>query len=148
MPFVAEASCTVAAPVEVAFDRLADHASWRDWMPRSFRPVGPSGGVLRAGDRLRMRVGGAPFATVLEVTVVARAREITWTGGVRALLWAEHRFLFEPDGEGSARVRSVETWHGPLAPLVRPVLQPMAERVARQQLGALARAAERSSSVS
>ncbi len=108
-------------------------------MPRSFQPVGEASRALRAGDQLRVRIGGAPRPTLLSVTVFDRAREITWCGGVRPLLWAEHRFLFEKDGAGT-RVRSVETWHGALAPLVKPVLRRLAEKVGRQQLAGLARA--------
>lgn len=140
MSFVVEASRTVAASPEAAFDALADYPSWRGWMPRSFRPVEPAAGALREGDRLRVRVGGSPFATRLEVTVADRPREITWTGGARALLWAEHRFLFEAAGGGGTRIRSVETWRGALAPFVRFVLAPVAARIGAQQLAGLARA--------
>jgi hypothetical protein len=139
MPFIAEASRNLTSARDVAFDRLADYASWPKWMPRSFRPV-KAAGVLRAGDKLRVRVGGSPFATRLHVTVVDRPREITWCGGVRRVLWAEHRFLFETDGTGGARVRSVETWHGALAPIVRFILKPLAERIGEAQLAGLARA--------
>jgi hypothetical protein len=140
MTFVAQTSRTVACPPEVAFDRLADHASWRDWMPRSFRPVGRAERTLRVGDRPRVRIAGSLLPAALEVTVVDRPREITWCGGVRPLLWAEHRFLFEADGAGGTRVRSVETWRGALAPLVRRIVQPIAERIGGEQIAGLARA--------
>jgi hypothetical protein len=144
MPFLAEASRTIGVTPEVAFDRLADHPSWKEWMPRSFVPLSPANRALRVGDRLRMRIARAPIPAVIEVTVVERAKEITWRGGVGGLLHAEHRFLFEPDGDGGTRVRSVETWRGALAPVLRPFVKPVAERIGAEQLEGLARGCERS----
>lgn len=138
MPFVAEASLSLDVSPEVAFDALADHPSWASWMPRSFTPISKADGPLRVGKKLRMKIAGAP--ATIEVTVVDRARELTWCGGVRGVLRAEHRFLFESDGKGGATVRSHETWRGALAPIVKVFLKPAAERVGRQQLAGLARA--------
>lgn len=53
---------------------------------------------------------------------------------------AEHRFLFEPDGSGT-RIRSVESWRGLLATATKPVLKRLAERIGKQQLEGLRRAA-------
>lgn len=138
MSFLAKATRTMAANPEVIFDRLADYGSWRAWMPRIFQPIGRAVGPLRVGDRLRVRIGGLP--TVLEVTVVDRAREIAWRGGVGNLLSGYHRFLFEPEGASSTRVRSVELWEGILGPLVRPVVRRAAEWIGAKQLAGLARA--------
>jgi hypothetical protein len=138
MRFVAESSIEVKTPAGELFDRLADHASWGGWMPASFKPVGRTLGELRPGDKPRVRIAGAPNATTLHVTVVDRAREITWTGGLRGVLFAEHRFLFEPTPDGT-RVRSVETWSGALAAVVRPLVKPIAEKIAGEQLAGLTR---------
>ena len=73
--------------------------------------------------------------------VVDRPRELTWGGGVRGLLRGEHRFLFEPKGDSSVEVRSVETWSGAIVSLVRRVLVPAAERVGKDQLAALEKGA-------
>jgi hypothetical protein len=108
--------------------------------------VGRSKGPLRQGDSIRVRIAGMPMAAKLSVSVTKRpdgkegtsSGEITWTGGVRGLLWAEHRFLFEPK-EGGTRVRSVETWHGALAPLFQKAIQKQAERIGAEQLAGLAR---------
>jgi hypothetical protein len=72
------------------------------------------------------------------VYVVDRANEITWGGG-SPLLAARHRYLFEPEASGT-RVRSVETWEGWADGLARPVVLPLAEKIAGHQLGALKRA--------
>jgi polyketide cyclase/dehydrase/lipid transport protein len=140
MSFVARAELRIAVPREAAFDRLADLSSWRAWMPRSFRLVGRAKGPLASGDRLRVRIAGAPVATTLEVSVARRPDEIAWRGGSRRVLWAEHRFLFEADGANGTLVRSVETWQGALALLLRRFVQPRAERVGADQLAGLAKA--------
>jgi len=139
MSFVAESRLTVAVSPEVLFDRLLDHASWRGWMPSAFTPIGSPLGRLRVGDSPRVRIAGAPVATPIRVTVVDRPRELSWCGGVKRVLWAEHRFLFEADGRGGTHLRSLETWHGALAAAARRIVQPIAERVGREQLEALAR---------
>ena len=64
--------------------------------------------------------------------------ELTWVGGRKGILWAEHRFLFEARGAASVEVVSVESWQGALAALLRPGIEPGAKRVAREQLAALA----------
>jgi hypothetical protein len=117
---------------EVAFDTLADHDSWPQWMPPSFKPVGPSVGTLQPGLVPRVRISGAPFETPLHVSVVERPREITWGGGTPALT-GRHEFRFEPIETGT-RITSIETWSGWLAWLLFPMLYPGAHRVGRAQL--------------
>jgi hypothetical protein len=146
MSFIAQAERALDVSPEVAFDRLANHASWYEWMPASFRPVGRSKGPLRQGDSIRVRINGMPMAAKLFVSVTRRPEskdgksegELTWTGGIPGILWAEHRFLFEPR-EGGTRVRSVETWHGALAPLLKRALKSKAEKIGSEQLAGLAR---------
>jgi len=138
MSFVAEGSILLDCSPEIAFDRLRNHASWGAWMPKSFRPTGSLKNELNAGDRVSVYIGGAPFPTKVEIYVVDRPREVTWGGGAGSLLTARHRFLFEAEGQGT-RVRSVETWAGRLADLIRPVLKPLAEKIGRAQLEGLRR---------
>jgi uncharacterized protein YndB with AHSA1/START domain len=139
MSFVAEAERTFAAPPETVFDSLANHDRWASFMPKSFRPVGEGAGTLAIGKRLRVKVGGAPIAVTIEISAFDRPREIGWKGGALGL-YADHRFYFEDDGKGGTRVRSVETWSGPMAPLARPLVKPRAEMVGRDQLAGLQRA--------
>jgi len=145
MSFVAEAARTIDAPPQRVFDKLADFGSWPSWMPRSFVPVVGSGppSPLRLGDRIRVRVAGAPVASTLRISILDRPRELAWKGGVRGLLRAEHRFVFEADGDHRTRVRSIETWHGAMAGVLRRLVEPAAVRVGREQLDALAGAVER-----
>jgi hypothetical protein len=142
MSFVAQAELTIDAPAQRVFDRLADFATWPSWMPASFVPVVRPGlpSPLQLGDRFRVKVAGAPFASTLRLSILDRPREIAWRGGVRGLLWAEHRFVLEPDGDRRTRVRSIETWRGALAGLTRRIVKPVAEKVGSQQLAGLARA--------
>jgi hypothetical protein len=142
MPFVAEASRTINVAHGRAYDCLANQDAWREWMPASFALVGRSAGRLEEGARFRVRIEGVPFPVRLQVTVARRASEITWCGGVRGVLWAQHRFVFEPRGEGEVEVRSIETWSGALARLLRGVVKPAAEKVGRAQLAGLERGAE------
>ena len=140
MSFFANAERNLPVTPEVAFDQLADHASWDTWMPRTFRPDGGSSGTLRVGDKLRVFIDGAPLAASIVVRIARRPAEIMWTGGVKGLLWAEHHFHFEAHADGGTLVRSVERWTGALAPLVRRLVQPAAERIGNEQLTGLARA--------
>jgi hypothetical protein len=136
--FVVRGSIDLAVTPEVAFDVMRDYAAWKTWMPRAFTPVSTTREPLHVGDRLRIKLGGAPVPSTIEITVVDRAHEIAWCGGPRGVLRAEHRFLFEPTVAGT-RVRSVETWAGVLAPLVRFFLEPAATRTGNEQLAGLAK---------
>jgi hypothetical protein len=140
--FVARASCLLAIPREVAFDRLADHDSWAAWMPASFRPVGKPAGRLSEGVKLRVKISGTPFPVSIRLSIVRRPEEICWCGGIKGVLYAEHRFSFEPREGASVEVRSEEAWSGFLAAMLRSGILPKAERIGRDQLGALAAAVE------
>jgi hypothetical protein len=138
MPFVVCASQLLSVPAPTAFDRLVDHESWSSWMPASYRPIGKSVGRLAEGSVFRAQIEGIPFPATCKVCVVRSPSELAWRGGVRGLLWAEHRFLFEPKGPTSVEVVSAETWHGPLAMLLRGVIERGASKIGREQLAALA----------
>jgi hypothetical protein len=142
VPFVARASCLLAVPREVAFDRLADHDSWAAWMPGSFRPVGKAAGRLSEGLKLRVKISGTPVPISIRLTVVRRPEQICWCGGIKGVLYAEHRFSFEAKGSDAVEVLSEEAWSGFLAPLLRVGILPKAERVGRDQLGALTAAVD------
>ena len=137
MSYIAQASRLISVPAEVAFDCLADHDSWATWMPESFRPFGRSLGRLCPGMKFRVRILGSPLPVGVGGRVVDRARELTWGGGVPGVFLAEHRFLFEPRGDSSVEVRSVETWSGVIPRLLRRTILPSSERVGNDQLAAL-----------
>lgn len=139
MTFVAKGTRRLPVAQQVAFDRLADHSSWADWMPSSFRPVGKAAGVLRRGQKVWVKIAGIPVASPIEVTEVRKPVELAWSGGVPGVLWANHQFFFEADGPDATLVTSQETWSGLLAPLAERIIKPLSERVGGQQLEALAR---------
>jgi len=142
MSFVAESDLVIDAPPQRVFDRLADFGSWPAWMPRSFVPVLRDGSPspLKLGDKFRVRVGGAPIAAMLRVSRLDRPREIAWKGGVPGIFWAEHRFVFEAEGDRRTRVRSIETWHGIGARLAKKLVMRTALRIGSEQLDGLAKA--------
>src|SRR4051812_4330621 len=107
MPLVAEASLDLEVSPTVAFDTLTDHSLWPTWMPRSFLPVGASPGVLAVGQTVAVRISGMPVASTLHIDHVDRPTQVGWSGGVRGLMFGDHRFIFEANGVGT-RVRSVE----------------------------------------
>lgn len=139
MSFVAEAERTIEAPPQRVFDKLVDVASWPTWMPRSFVPLlrSDTPSPLRLGDRIKVKVAGAPLPTTIRMSTLVRPTEVAWRGGVRGLFWAEHRFVLEPVGDRRTRVRSIETWRGALSGLLRPLVHPVAVRVANAQLAGL-----------
>jgi hypothetical protein len=138
MPFIARAALTLPVSANVAFDRLLDYGSWSRWMPASFRPAGETTKQLAEGTRFRVKILGAPVAVSCRVSAVRAGVELSWRGGIRGVVVGHHRFLFEAMGPSSVRVESVETWSGPLAALLRPLILPGAVKVARETLAALA----------
>lgn len=100
--------------------------------------------ALREGDTFKVKIAGMRVASKLTVSAHERPRELSWTGGIPGLLSAEHRFLFDAEGEDGAktRVRSVETWTGALANVLRGAVEPLATKIGGQQLEALARSLE------
>ena len=80
------------------------------------------------------------MASTLKITRLERPHELAWRGGVRGVLWAEHRFVLDADGDRRTRVRSIETWNGALAGLLRRLIEPVAVRVGSEQLAGLAKA--------
>lgn len=144
MSFVARAEIVVEAPPAHVFDRLVDLAAWPSWMPASFVPVFrgvPS--PLALGTRFRVKLAGVPVASTLRVRLHERPRQLAWSGGVRGLLRAEHRFVLEAEGPQRTRVRSIETWSGALARvgIAKRFVKSLAERIGEAQLAGLARAA-------
>lgn len=137
MPYVARASQRIEAPIRVVFDCLVDHRSWSTWMPSSFRPVGTRFERLEEGNVFRARILGSIAPTTCLVTVVKDANEVAWCGGKKNVIWAEHRFLVEPTGDNAVDVESRETWSGPVATLLRRLIQPLASKVGKDQLRAL-----------
>ena len=61
-----------------------------------------SGKTLQSpGDRVKVKVAGAPLPSTIRVSKLERPTEVAWRGGVRGIFWAEHRFVLEPVGQPS-----------------------------------------------
>src|ERR1700761_1787536 len=134
MPLVADSEHTVAGPLEAVFTQFIDYRTWSEWMPSSFRPIRGPARPLREGERLLMRIVGAP--SVLKVDRVDGPQEVVWSGGLPGLVHARHTFSFEALGPEATRIRSVEPWTGLLtmAPPVSARLLKAATKVGRAQL--------------
>ncbi|HLK38949.1 MAG TPA: SRPBCC family protein [Polyangiaceae bacterium] len=139
MSLVAQSEITVAGPVAAVFERFIHFPGWKDWMPRSFRPVRGPSRPLKEGDRIVVSIAGLPSR--LHVEKVDRAREVCWSGGLGPIVHARHSFVFEADGEDKTRIRSVEPWTG-AAIRVGPVarfIEHRATAIGEQQLRGFAR---------
>jgi hypothetical protein len=143
MPYLAEARIEIDVAPEVAFDTLADHRAWRDWMPRSFVVASPADTPHHLGKRFAIRVAGLPVPSWIEITTFERPRTLAWSGGPRGLLHGHHEFRLTSNGKGGTLVHSCETWSGVLARLLRPLVKPAAERIGGEQLAGLASACRR-----
>ena len=141
MSVVAKAERQLPGQPEKLFSSFIDFRNWRYFMPPEFRPIDGPERVLRAGDRLRMRIdtGLVRVAAPVIIFTVDAPNEIVWGGG-SALLQARHHFRFEADGEGT-KVISEEIWTGLLAriPRVGRKIKQQAERIGQAQLDGFAR---------
>ena len=122
MPFTADVELTIAGPIDTVFSQFIDYRRWSTWMPPVFRPLRGPSRPLREGDRLVIRIAGAP--TFLRVERLDPPHEVRWSGGVPGILHARHSFWFEAVGDQSTRVRSVEPWTGVLT-RVAPIATPL-----------------------
>jgi hypothetical protein len=140
---IARAERVIEMPVALVFEALANFSAWRSWMPDMLRPAKGPERVLEAGDRVLALLGGF-LPMPLRVLRVTPNREVTWRGGVQALVAGEHAFYFEDLGDGRTHVRSEEAFSGLLAKL--PGISRLIERsgsgAAERMLLALAKFVE------
>lgn len=139
MSFIAQCEITVAGPVGPLFERFIHFPEWKDWMPRSFRPMRGPSRPLEEGDHIVMRIAGLPSR--LRIEKVDQGREVCWSGGLGPIVRARHSFFFEAEANGKTRIRSVEPWTG-AATRVGPVarfIERQANVIGEQQLQSFAR---------
>lgn len=118
----------ISAPPEMVWSVMADLPRWQEWSGtvQSFAWV--EGDSLRQGATARLRLRGAPGATVWTVTQVEEGRSFAWESRIRGVeSVATH--LIEPVAGGSRVTLAVEQI-GLMATLFRPMLS----RVSKQNL--------------
>lgn len=113
---VVEKSIELDAPAEKIWEQLVDVKSWPEWKPFITKARIAGYDSLTNGARIKMSLlAGGPAAAPLSVTVNAfdKPRYLSWEGGIKGLLHAEHSFCLEEKG-GKTRVTTYEKFAGPL----------------------------------
>jgi hypothetical protein len=114
-----ERSFVVAAPVGVAWARLAEVERWPEWAPHissvTVSPPGPLGRSSSGALHIR-RLGSNTF----RMSAWQPPDRWEWTGGLPGVrILYDHRFA--PSSNGTTTMTWTVTLQGPLAWLIRPV---------------------------
>lgn len=138
MAVTGKVTMIVDAPLDEAYQKFCDYSLWDQWMPAGFRPVKGPARVLQAGDnvKVKLKAVGPAMTVPLKVFRATTNKEITWGGGPKGLLHAEHCFFFEDAGEGRTRIRSEETFKGALTLPAPGLMKKEIERIGGEQLQA------------
>ena len=136
MAVTGKVTMIVNAPLEEAYQKFCDFSRWGEWMPEIFRPVSGPQRVLTGGDAIKVKLKAVGPAMTMPIKVFRSSpnREITWGGGAKGLLHAEHCFFFEDAGEGRTRIRSEETFSGALTLPAPGFLKKQIETIGAAQL--------------
>ncbi|HEX6011511.1 MAG TPA: SRPBCC family protein [Geminicoccaceae bacterium] len=109
----------VDAPLEEAWQRLAEVERWPEWAPHiTWVTVSPPGvlGPTSSGALQIKRLGRNTF----RMSVWEPPVRWEWVGGLPGVrICYDHRF--ESSGPAVTRLEWLVELHGPLAPLIRPV---------------------------
>jgi carbon monoxide dehydrogenase subunit G len=109
----------VDAPLEEAWQRLAEVERWPEWAPHiTSVTVSPPGelGPTSSGALQIKRLGRNTF----RMSVWEPPVRWEWVGGLAGVrIYYDHRF--ESAGPAATRLEWLVALHGPLAPLIRPV---------------------------
>lgn len=140
-PVIASAEAFVHAPPTVVWAVQSDLTRWSSWNP----DVGALDlrGPLAPGTDFRWKGGGLPIRSTLQV--VDAPRRIGWTGRAPLGLHAVHVWTFEAV-DGGTRVRTEESFAGPLPRLLPGVFRRMLADALEKGLAALKAEAERRAS--
>jgi carbon monoxide dehydrogenase subunit G len=113
----------VDAPLEEAWQRLAEVERWPEWAPHiTSVTVSPPGelGPTSSGVLQIKRLGRNSF----RMSVWEPPGRWEWVGGLAGVgIYYDHRF--ESSGPAATRLEWLVELHGPLAPLLRPVFARM-----------------------
>lgn len=122
----------VAATPGQAFAFLEDIARWPQWIRRIPKARDLKSGPWRVGHAIEFKPDFAPAPMKMHVFHYEKDRVLGWglgrPGSLRGSI--EHRFDFEPAGQGRCRIRHREIAEGPLALLTWP-MQPLVHKFNR-----------------
>lgn len=136
-PVVSRRHVHIAAPLERVWTLLIDIDCWPLW--NSAISKVKLGGAPAAGSIFRWKSGGVTVVSRLQD--VEPMRRLSWTGRT-AGIDAIHVWELEKE-DGGILVRTAESWNGPLAHILRPVLQRFLDRSLEAGLHSFKAAAER-----
>lgn len=132
-PFTYNASyeSTISASPERTWELLSDFSGYPEWNPltpkmKCSAQQGARGiGWLVVGPSF-MRVPYSP-----KIVTADANRELRWKGGVPLVFYGDHRFIIEPDGDGTKLVHR-ETFRGLIPFIGRPFLAIGTKRAYKQ----------------
>jgi len=135
-PAVGKAEAVIRAPIETVWGVLSGLERWPEWNRNIawIRVEGP----VRPGTRFVWKAGGSRISSRLEEVVPPN--RIAWSGrmlGVRAV----HVWDLAAE-DGGTRVRTEESFEGPVAWLLRGLMRKVLARALEQGLNALKAEAE------
>jgi uncharacterized protein YndB with AHSA1/START domain len=137
-PAFAERDALIKAPRERVWELLAGIDDWPRWQSGVSRAR--LEGPLQVGAPFRWKAGGMSIAS--ELRTVTRPTHIAWQGKAPGLC-ALHGWYLYPHPDGTI-VLTAESFEGPLARLLRPLMQRTLNRALTGALADLTREAEAS----
>ena len=118
-PVFAAGEVFVVAPADVVWDVIANVGEWPGWQPGISQVE--LDGPVQVGTTFHWRSGRSKIVSTFRE--VDRPNAVGWIGktfGVRA----QHKYEVFPDS-GGVRLKTEESWRGPLASLLRKKLRVM-----------------------
>jgi uncharacterized protein YndB with AHSA1/START domain len=137
-PAVAERETIVDAPQEAVWELLTDIDAWPEWQ-KSVAWTNPEG-PLQPGTAFRWKGGGLTITSTLQV--VESPGRVAWEGRARGL-YARHVWRLERT-DGGTSVATAESFEGPLARVLRPLVQRSLKKGLENGLAELKETAEAS----
>lgn len=98
------------ATPEKVWQKITDLKSFPSWNPMTPSMVGE----LKEGAAIKGKVqmGPAKVPFPFKITTVRPNEELRWEGGYRGLMYLDHRFIIEDNGDGTSVLRHHEEFTG------------------------------------